>query len=161
MDFKDSDTLETLIPAKVLTNRDPVILGKLSIREFFQWLFFFALIYLVFNTLLFLDFTYRFIAGAVIFMLGLAFIHSPINGLAGIEWFYVYLRYLAEKSRHDTLPSIAPDEDDEYSASHPLISLQLRAQSLDRQEWSDIHLATAGSIRLRSLSSDELGDHKD
>ncbi len=47
----DDNEAEYSLPAKVLTNRDPILMNRLSIREFLQWLFFFGLIYLGFNFL--------------------------------------------------------------------------------------------------------------
>lgn len=93
---------EYRLPAKVLTNRDPVILNKLSIREFFQWAFFFMLVYFIFNDLPELNFTIRLVVAACIVTFGGLFIHAPLNGLAGIEWIYVYIRFVVEKSRHRT-----------------------------------------------------------
>lgn len=104
----DDNELEYRIPAKVLTNRDPILLGKLSIREFFQWAFFFVLVYVAFNLLPFI-FTIKLVMAAIVVVFGGLFIHSPINGLAGIEWLYVYVRFGLEKKRHLTIAPLPPD----------------------------------------------------
>lgn len=99
----DDNELEYRLPARVLTNRDPILMNRLSIREFVQWLFFFGLIYLGFNFLPF-EFYFRIIVAACIAMFAFLFIHAPINGLGGIEWLYIWLRYRLEKKRHRTQP---------------------------------------------------------
>lgn len=122
----ENENLEYFIPVRVLTNRDPIILGKLSMREFFQWCFFFGLIYLAFNALPQVDFTFRLVAGAVFFMMGLAFIHSPINGLAGIEWGYMFLRFFVERNRHDTIESSVLNELEAAGRTRPIFNVQLQ-----------------------------------
>lgn len=99
----DDNELEYRLPAKVLTNRDPILMNRLSIREFVQWLFFFGLIYLGFNFIPF-EFYFRIVVAACIAMFAFLFIHAPINGLGGIEWLYIWLRYRLEKKRHRTQP---------------------------------------------------------
>lgn len=97
--------MEYRLPAKVLTNRDPILMNRLSIREFVQWLFFFGLIYLGFNFLPF-EFYVRIVVAACLAMFAFLFIHAPINGLGGIEWLYIWLRYRLEKKRHKTQPPV-------------------------------------------------------
>ncbi len=101
----DDNELEYRLPAKVLTNRDPVLMNRLSIREFLQWLFFFGLIYLGFNLLPF-EFYIRLVVAACIAMFAFLFIHAPINGLGGIEWLYIWLRFRLEAKRHKTQPPL-------------------------------------------------------
>ncbi|MBN9392139.1 MAG: hypothetical protein J0I20_29140 [Chloroflexi bacterium] len=102
----DDNEVEYRLPAKVLTNRDPILMNRLSIREFLQWLFFFGLIYLGFNFLPF-DFYIRMVIATCIAMFAFLFIHAPINGLAGIEWLYIWLRYRLEKRQHHTQPPLS------------------------------------------------------
>lgn len=102
----DDNELEYRLPAKVLTNRDPVLMNRLSIREFVQWLFFFGLIYVSFNLLPF-NFPIRLVIGVSLAMFAALFIHAPINGLAGIEWLFIWLRFRLEKRNHHTQPSIS------------------------------------------------------
>ena len=102
----DDNEVEYRLPAKVLTNRDPILMNRLSIREFLQWLFFFGLIYLGFNFLPF-DFYIRMVIATCIAMFAFLFIHAPINGLAGIEWLYIWLRYRLEKRQHRTQPPLS------------------------------------------------------
>lgn len=109
--------MEYRVPARVLTNRDPVILNKLSFREFFQWGIFFILIYLSFNSLP-LDFTFKLITGVAIATFAALFIHSPINGLAGIEWVYIFSRFAFEKKQHRTAAPIGV-----YSGTRPVYSV--------------------------------------
>jgi hypothetical protein len=101
----DDNEAEYRLPAKVLTNRDPILMNRLSIREFLQWLFFFGLIYLGFNFLPF-DFYIRMVIATCIGMFAFLFIHAPINGLGGIEWLYIWLRYRLEKRQHHTQPPL-------------------------------------------------------
>jgi hypothetical protein len=101
----DDNELEYRLPAKVLTNRDPILMNRLSIREFLQWLFFFGIIYLSFNLLPF-DFYFRLIVAASLAVFAFMFIHVPINGLGGIEWLYIGLRFRLEKKRHQTQPPL-------------------------------------------------------
>ncbi|OJV93784.1 MAG: hypothetical protein BGO39_15560 [Chloroflexi bacterium 54-19] len=101
----DDNELEYRLPARVLTNRDPVLMNRLSIREFVQWLFFFGLIYISFNLLPF-NFPIRLVIGVSLAMFAALFIHAPINGLAGIEWLFIWLRFHLEKHSHHTQPSI-------------------------------------------------------
>lgn len=102
----DDNEAEYRLPARVLTNRDPILMNRLSIREFLQWLFFFGLIYLGFNFLPF-DFYIRMIIGACIGMFAFLFIHAPINGLGGLEWLYIWLRYRLETRQHHTQPPLS------------------------------------------------------
>ncbi len=127
----EDNELEYRLPAKVLTNRDPILLNKLSIREFVQWAFFFGLVYLDFN-LLPLDFYIRLIIGSVIATFAALFIHAPINGLAGLEWVYIWLRFRLEKRRHLT---VAPFEADLNSQQRPVfqVSMTLPAEVRDNQ----------------------------
>ncbi len=99
----DDNEAEYRLPARVLTNRDPILMNRLSIREFLQWLFFFGLIYLGFNFLPF-DFYIRMVIATCLGMFAFLFIHAPINGLGGIEWLYIWLRYRLEKRQHHTQP---------------------------------------------------------
>ena len=99
----DDNEAEYRLPAKVLTNRDPILLNRLSVREFLQWLFFFGLVYLSFNLLPF-EFYVRLVVAASTCIFAFLFIHSPINGLGGIEWLYIWLRYRLEKKQHQTEP---------------------------------------------------------
>jgi hypothetical protein len=99
----DDNELEYRLPAKVLTNRDPILMNRLSIREFLQWGFFFGLIYVSFNILPF-DFPIRLVIGASLAMFAALFIHAPINGLGGIEWLFICLRFQLEKGKHQTQP---------------------------------------------------------
>ncbi len=101
----DDNELEYRLPAKVLTNRDPILMNRLSIREFLQWGFFFGLIYISFNLLPF-DFPIRLVIGASLAMFAALFIHAPINGLGGIEWLFIWLRFQLEKRRHQTQPPV-------------------------------------------------------
>lgn len=101
----DDNELEYRLPAKVLTNRDPILMNRLSIREFLQWGFFFGLIYVSFNLLPF-DFPIRLVVGASLAMFAALFIHAPINGLGGIEWLFIWLRFQLEKKRHQTQPPL-------------------------------------------------------
>ena len=101
----DDNELEYRLPAKVLTNRDPILMNRLSIREFLQWLVFFGLIYVNFNLLPF-DFPIRLVIGASVAMFAALFIHAPINGLGGIEWLFIWLRFGLEKKRHYTQPPL-------------------------------------------------------
>jgi hypothetical protein len=95
-------------PARVLTQRDPILFAKLSIREFLQWLFFGVLFYLTYNQLLGgLDFFLKLGVVGFMAMIAFAFIHAPVNGLAGIEWLYINLRYRLDGDKHHTL---APSE---------------------------------------------------
>lgn len=101
----DDNELEYRLPAKVLTNRDPILMNRLSIREFLQWLVFFGLIYVSFNLLPF-DFPIRLIIGASLAMFAALFIHAPVNGLGGIEWLFIWLRFQLEKKQHRTQPPL-------------------------------------------------------
>jgi hypothetical protein len=111
----EQEEMEYRVPAKLLNSRDPVILNKLSMGEAAQWFVFGVLIYFTFNSPL--DFTFKLVIGTLLFMAGLAFIHSPINGLAGIEWSYIYLRFNVEKRQHQTEPPL------EAVSQKPLVSV--------------------------------------
>lgn len=106
----DDNEIEYRLPAKVLTNRDPILLNKLSIREFLQWLFFFLVVYFVFRTLPF-GLEVKLVVSGIILMFAMLFIHSPINGLAGIEWLFIHLRFALEKKKHLTIPALSPEPD--------------------------------------------------
>ncbi len=138
----DDNELEYRLPAKVLTNRDPILLNKLSMREFFQWTFFFGLIYLDFN-LLPVDFYIRLIIGAVLATFAALFIHAPINGLSGIEWVYIWLRFRLEKQRHLT---VAPLELDLAGQQRPVfqVSLSLAGRSQAARNRSAFNHQAAG-----------------
>lgn len=90
---------EYRVPIKILTDRDPIVAGRLSIRELVQWVFFGALIYICFHYLP-LPFQFNLVLGAVIFMGAIVFIHAPVNGLSGLEWLYINFRYRLEKRLH-------------------------------------------------------------
>ena len=93
---------EYRVPIKILTQRDPIIGGKLSIRELAQWLFFATLLYFVLNVS---PLPFQFNAGiaGLILMIAVVFIHVPVNGLAGIEWIFINTRYSLERKSHRTL----------------------------------------------------------
>jgi hypothetical protein len=95
----DEYETEYRLPAKVLTNRDPIFLNRLSVRELAQWLIFGGLLYLL-AKLSPLPFTFNILIGGVILIFAGLFIHAPVNGLAGIEWIYIYVRYVLEKRQH-------------------------------------------------------------
>ncbi len=156
----DDNELEYRLPAKVLTNRDPILLNKLSIREFFQWTFFFGLIYLDFN-LLPVDFYIRLIIGAVLVTFAALFIHAPINGLAGIEWVYIWLRFRLERQRHLT---VAPLEVDLAGQQRPVFQVSLslagRAQSARSRtafnhQAAGLHLDSSDT--LETVASTDVG----
>ena len=92
---------EYRVPIKILTNRDPIIAGHFSILELVQWLFFGTLIYVCIN-LLPLPFQFNLSCGALILMFAAVFIHAPVNGLSGLEWIFIYLRFNLEKRQHHT-----------------------------------------------------------
>lgn len=124
------DEMEYRVPARVLTNRDPIILNKLSLREFFQWAVFFILIYFSFNALP-LDFVFKLVIGASIATFGALFIHAPVNGLAGVEWAYIYLRFAAEKKRHKTVPPV-----NTYPGRKPVFTVSMSLTSNDTNRIS-------------------------
>jgi hypothetical protein len=90
---------EYRVPIKILTQRDPIIGGKLSMREMGQWMFFGVLLYLVVNILP-LPLQVNLMLGAFILMGAFIFIHIPVNGLSGIEWIFIAMRYRAERHLH-------------------------------------------------------------
>ncbi len=157
----DDNELEYRLPAKVLTNRDPILLNKLSMREFFQWTFFFGLIYLDFN-LLPVDLYIRLIIGAVLVTFAALFIHAPINGLAGIEWVYIWLRFRLEKQRHLT---VAPLEVDLAGQQRPVfqVSLSLAGRAQAARSRTAFNHRAAGrhldsSDTLETVASTDGGD---
>ncbi len=90
---------EYRVPVKLLTRREAIFFNRLSVLETVQWLAVGALAYLGFN-LMPLDFTVKVGVLGTLVMAGMVFIHVPINGLTGIEWFFIALRYRLEEDRH-------------------------------------------------------------
>ena len=102
-----SSTLQWLIPASLLTNRDKIILNKLTIWEACQWLIVAVPVYVLMTYCDFIDFVIRLTIAVMIALLGFRFIHVPSNGLVGTEWAWAYFRYqLEERSgRHYAVPA--------------------------------------------------------
>lgn len=90
---------EYRVPVKLLTNRDPIIGEQLSIREMAQWLVVVGLVYLFFK-LTPLPFQINLIVAGVALMAAVVFIHVPVNGLSGLEWIFINVRYRLEKKLH-------------------------------------------------------------
>lgn len=149
--------MEYRVPAKVLTNRDPIILNKLSLREFFQWAIFFILIYLSFNALP-LDFTFKLVIGAAVGTFGALFIHAPINGLAGIEWVYIYLRFAAEKKRHKTVPplTIEPGRKPVFNVS---MSLSFNADASNSNNSNSNNHSTGQVVNHSNSTGKEIAEN--
>lgn len=103
------EEIEYDTPAKYLVDRDPILFGRLSIREAAQWSVFLGIIYLIFNYLP-VEFTYRLIVGSLVVMAGYAAIHQPINGLTGYEWLRVALRFNGERKQHEAAPAVGLGE---------------------------------------------------
>jgi hypothetical protein len=127
------EEIEYRVPAKLLNSRDPIILGKVSLGEAGQWIVFLVLVYVSFNMLP-LDGTFRLVIAFSIFMAGVAFIHSPINGLAGIEWAFIYTRFNLEKKLHRTLPPL------EALTARTLISIKATGPTLRPFAWDEPEL---------------------
>ena len=144
---------EYRVPAKLLNSRDPIILNKLSMGEAAQWLLFGFLMYLSFNALP-LDGTFRLVIAGSIFMAGLAFIHSPINGLAGIEWSFIYLRFNLEKKWHRTLPPV------EALTSRTLISVKATSQALGSYRWDNPDMSGEEMNQLDATPNPEEAEMK-
>jgi hypothetical protein len=121
----DEQEPEYRVPAKLLTNRDPIILNVLSFRELAQWGVVSGLIYLEFN-LLPLDFLIKVFLTSTLLILGFTFIHVPVNGLAGIEWCWVWLRFKLEKRLHKTVAT--PPTARDLASSNPSVRISLAGQ---------------------------------
>ena len=92
---------EYRVPVKLLTKREPIFFNRLSGLETAQWLVIGALTYFVMNALpLGLVLKGGVIGG--IFMVGALFIHIPLNGLTGLEWLFIALRFRVEEEQHQT-----------------------------------------------------------
>lgn len=115
------DEQEYRVPIKILTQRDPIIGGKLSMRELGQWVFFLILIYLAFNVLP-LPFQINIAIGGTLLMVAFVFIHVPVNGLSGIEWIYINIRYRLEKALHLT-QGIRPEKD--IAVQKPIFEIKM------------------------------------
>lgn len=87
---------EWAVPDPVMTNREKVIMGFLSLGEFLQWLVVGVVVYLE-SSLIPLDFLPRTILTAGLIFFGIGFIHIPTNGLTGLEWIQIYFRYRQEE----------------------------------------------------------------
>ena len=96
---------EYRVPVKLLTRREPIFFNRLSVLEAAQWLAVGAITYFIFNLLpLGLVLKIGFLGGLL--MLGFVFIHVPINGLTGIEWLYIALRFRLEEEQHQAQPPL-------------------------------------------------------
>lgn len=126
----DDHEPEYRVPAKLLTNRDPIILNVLSFRELAQWGILSGLIYLEFNVLP-LDFLIKVFLTSTLLILGFTFIHVPMNGLAGIEWCWVWLRFKLEKRLHKTVPAKLTEHDAASSLPRVRISLGEAMREVD------------------------------
>jgi hypothetical protein len=123
------EEIEFRVPAKLLTNRDAIFLNRLSMREMVQWLIIIGLVYVTFNYIP-LDFIFKLVIIATLLSFGFLFIHAPINGLAGIEWLWIFSRYKLETKFHQTKPAV------EGVNSKTLVSVRLdehRGQDLENR----------------------------
>jgi hypothetical protein len=129
------EEVEFRVPAKLLTNRDAIFLNRLSMREMFQWLVILALVYVTFNYIP-LEFIFKLVIIALLLSFGFLFIHAPINGLAGIEWLWIFMRYKLEKKFHQTNAAV------EGASAKTLVSVKLenRGQGLEvRPDTRPLH----------------------
>ncbi len=90
---------EYRVPVKLLTKREPIFFNRLSGLETAQWVIVGALTYFVMNTLP-LDLVLKVGLITAIFMTGVLFIHIPMNGLTGLEWLFIALRFRVEEEQH-------------------------------------------------------------
>ena len=140
----NSDEQEYRIPVKVLTNRDPIIAGKLSLREMGQWVVALVLLYIVLN-LMPGPFQIKAILAAILIMGAVVFIHIPINGLAGIEWVFINFRYRAEKRLHSSTGSTMTPDSVLLAATRPTFAFTT-AQTATNNNPFNSETEISGSI---------------
>ncbi len=97
---------EYRVPAKLLTRREPIFFNRLSVLEAVQWGILGVLAYFGLNLLPF-GFVYKVGVLGAMAMIGFVFIHVPINGLTGLEWLYIVLRFRVEEDQHLAEPPLS------------------------------------------------------
>ena len=97
---------EYRVPAKLLTRREPIFFNRLSVLEAVQWGILGVLAYFGLNLLPF-GFVYKVGVLGAMAMVGFVFIHVPVNGLTGLEWLYILLRYRIEEEQHQAKPPLS------------------------------------------------------
>lgn len=97
---------EYRVSAKLLTRREPIFFNRLSVLEAVQWGILGLAAYLGLNLLPF-GLVYKVGVLAAMIMVGFVFIHVPVNGLTGLEWLYIMLRFRVEEDQHLADPPLA------------------------------------------------------
>ncbi len=149
----DDENLEYPIPAPSLTKRDPIFFNKLSFREVGQWAVILLLMYGAFNVPLPLAIPFRIIIAGLLFMLGLLFIHSPINGLSGIEHFYIGSLFISEKKAHKT---VAPVNIELKLGRKPTFDIFIKSSLLTTNaNGSKEHVGAVKQVAPKETATDE------